>query len=67
MYALHSESDSLITLKHFFCFNQDGNPTNMRKEKDSGEGIEGNWDYHPVYPIWPSAPPPPPPKQNELE
>ena len=32
----------------------------MRRDKDSGEGIEGNWDYHPVYPIWPSAPPPPP-------
>ena len=30
----------------------------MKREKDSGEGIEGNWDYHPIYPIWPSAPPP---------
>ena len=30
----------------------------MKKKKDSGEGIEGNWDYHPVYPVWPSVPPP---------
>ena len=30
----------------------------MKKKKDSGDGIEGNWDYHPVYPVWPSAPPP---------
>ena len=40
--------------------NKDGNPNNLKREKDSGEGIEGNWDYHPIYPIWPSAPPPPP-------
>ena len=39
---------------------KDGNPNNLKREKDSGEGIEGNWDYHPIYPIWPSAPPPPP-------
>ena len=30
----------------------------MKKKKDTGDGIEGNWDYHPVYPVWPSAPPP---------
>jgi len=32
---------------------------NLKRDKDSGEGIEGNWDYHPIYPVWPSAPPPP--------
>jgi len=37
---------------------EDGNTNNLKRDKDSGEGIEGNWDYHPVYPMWPSAPPP---------
>ena len=55
--------NNLITLSFLLygknLWKKDGNPNNMRREKDSGEGIEGNWDYHPIYPTWPSAPPPP--------
>ena len=49
---------SFVFIISIFHYQTDGYVKNMKKKKDTGDGIEGNWDYHPVYPVWPSAPPP---------